>query len=155
LRVLAIIGAVVLATVPIGIVGFRQLASGASPPQGPPTRSVDAASDSWARLLSLSTDLGPARVISIEVLVTLASAQRPVVLEDWARNHRLAVTWSTGERFAVVSGSSASVGSAFGAPVDSYRSRSGEAFYSAIRQPGGPGSPASAASTTTAGCRRS
>jgi kumamolisin len=127
-----------LATVPIGIVGFRQLASGASPPQGPPTRSVDAASDSWARLLSLSTDLGPARVISIEVLVTLASAQRPVVLEDWARNHRLAVTWSTGERFAVVSGSSASVGSAFGAPVDSYRSRSGEAFYSAIRQPGVP-----------------
>ena len=37
-----------------------------------------------------------------------------------------------------MNGSSASVGSAFGAEVDSFRLRSGRVFYSAIRQPGVP-----------------
>lgn len=132
-----IIGAVVLVAVPVGIVGFRQLASGASTPRASRTQAVGS-SDAWARLLSLSTDLGPAQVNSVDVLVTLSSNGRPEVLEAWAGRNHLSVTWSSGEQFAVVSGSAASIGSAFGEAVDSFRSRSGEVFYSAVRQPGVP-----------------
>jgi kumamolisin len=70
--------------------------------------------------------------------VTLASARRPAVLEFWAQKHDLTVTWYTGEQFAGLAGSAASVGSAFGVEVDSFRSRSGEVFYSATRQAGVP-----------------
>ncbi len=135
-----IIGAVVVASVPVGIVASRQSASGASSPGAPVPRTPAPAGDSaaWAQLLSLSTDLGPARIDSIDVLVTLASGRRPDVLEAWAKKHNLTVTWYTGEQFAGLAGSAASVGSAFGVAVDSYRSRSGEDFYSATRQPGVP-----------------
>jgi kumamolisin len=60
------------------------------------------------------------------------------VLEAWAQKHDLTVTWYTGEQFAGLAGSAASVGSAFGVAVDSFRSRSGEVFYSATRQAGVP-----------------
>jgi kumamolisin len=88
-------------------------------------------------LIALSTKLGPAHDASIDVLLSLRTTDRPVVLENWATAHRLGTTWYPGEQFAVLSGSAASVGSAFGVPVDSYRSRTGEHFY-ASQQPAIP-----------------
>jgi kumamolisin len=50
----------------------------------------------------------------------------------------LRVTWYTGEKFAVVSGSASSIGAAMDVPVNSYRSRTGELFYATARQPAVP-----------------
>ena len=142
-RAFVIIGAIVVASVPVGIVASEQLtpvaassiASRSGSPADPPAAAT---SGGWAKLLSLSTDLGPARVGSIDVMVTLGSARRPERLQAWAGRHHLVVTWYAGEQFAVVTGPAASVGSAFGVAIDSYRSRHGELFYSAIRQPSVP-----------------
>ena len=143
-----IIGTVVVVSVPVGIVASGQLTPVAASSWSSPSvssssvasrsKSAAATSDGWAKLLSLSTDLGPARTGSIDVMVTLGSARRPEGLDAWARQHHLVVTWYAGSQFAVLAGSAASVGSAFGVAIDSYRSRSGELFYSAIRPPGVP-----------------
>jgi kumamolisin len=156
-----IVGGVVLAGIPIGIVSLGQAASGASTASlgtrsgaasdnaaSDAGDSDNAASDagdsdagdsdktgSWTTLLSLSTDLGPAKVRSIDFLVSLRSSDRPVTLQRWARAKGLVVTWYGGEQFAVVSGSASSIGSAFQVPVESYRSRTGEFFYATTRQP--------------------
>lgn len=135
-RPFLVVGVVIAAAIPLGVVALRQTVSVAETPHGAtPGATHSTATGSWASLLALSTDLGPARVRSIDVLVTLRSSDRPVTLEHWARTHGLEVTWYSGEHFAVVSGSSSSIGSALDAPVQSYRSRTGELFYASVRQP--------------------
>ncbi len=134
-----IIGTAVLASVPVGLAASGQFAAGASSVGAPHAQTGAGTSVPWARLLSESTDLGPARIGSIDVLVTLESARRPLLLEAWAAERHLAVSWYAGQQFAVVSGTAAAVGTAFGVAIDSYRSRTGELFYSSISQPGVPG----------------
>jgi kumamolisin len=135
-----VISVVMAAGIGLGLVALRQTDSGAVSPRSPSPeasvgRTLAGSSESWASLLALSTPLGRAEVRSIDVLVTLRAPQRPLDLELWARTHGLAVTWYTGEGFAVVSGSSSSIGSAFEVPVESFRSRTGELFYATVRQP--------------------
>jgi kumamolisin len=130
-----ILGLVIAATIPFGLVALRQTPSSAvTPRMGTPSRASGEAG-SWASLLSLSTDLGSAKIRSIDFLVTLRTSERPVTLHSWARANGLVVTWYTGERFAVVSGSASSIGSALHVAVNSYRSRTGELFYATGRQP--------------------
>jgi kumamolisin len=130
-----ILGLVIAATIPFGLVALRQTPSSAvTPRMGTPSRASGEAG-SWASLLSLSTDLGSAKIRSIDFLVTLRTSERPVTLQSWARANGLVVTWYTGERFAVVSGSASSIGSALHVAVNSYRSRTGELFYATGRQP--------------------
>lgn len=134
-----IIGAVIVACVPVGLVASGRSASGAAPRDSSRDGTPRSSSGSWATLLALSNDLGPSKVSSIDVLLALRSTDRPVVLANWAKVHRLAVTWYQGEQFAVLSGSAASVTSALGVPVDNYVSRTGEHFYASNRQPAVPG----------------
>lgn len=129
---MAIVGLVVAACVPLAVVAGSQSRSGAD------YTATRPATTAWAKLLSLSTDLGPAQVRSIDVLVTLSSGNRPVELERWAKERHLRLTWYSGEKFAVISGAPAEIGSAFEVRIDSYRSRTGLHFYSAVRQPGVP-----------------
>jgi kumamolisin len=135
--VLVVISAVIVTCVPVGLAAAGGSASGASSSvvfrSGTPSNT----SPAWNKLIALSTKLGPAHDASIDVLLSLRTTDRPVVLENWATAHRLGTTWYPGEQFAVLSGSAASVGSAFGVPVDSYRSRTGEHFY-ASQQPAIP-----------------
>ena len=135
-RLLVIVGVVVAVCVPLGIAGHQAL-SGASEPSSQGLAST-AATTPWGKLLALSTDLGPSNVRSIDVVVTLSSGNPPVELQRWAKERRLLLTWYPGEQFAVLSGAPAKIGSAFEVRVDSYRSRTGLSFYSAVRQPGVP-----------------
>ena len=131
-----IIATVVAAVVGVGI-GMRAESSGAPVP-APGRQATTGPSTGWARLVSLSTDLGPARMSAIDVLVTLRSGQAPLELEHWARARGLRVTWYTGESYAVLSGSTSDMGAAFGVSIDRYRSRTGDDFYSSDRQPSVP-----------------
>ena len=81
-----IVGVVMAVAVPLGVVALRQTASVADSAHGTTTGVASSAgSDSWATLLALSTNLGPAKTVSVDVLVTLRSSDRPVALERWAR----------------------------------------------------------------------
>jgi len=139
-RSLVIIGLVVAVCVPLGIAGHQELsgASASASVTSSPTAPTPVPTAAWTKLLALSTDLGPAKTRSIDVMVTLKSGNRPVELEKWARARDLRLTWYSDERFAVLSGAPAEIGSAFGIRIDSYRSRTGLHFYSAVRQPGVP-----------------
>jgi kumamolisin len=116
----------------VAIVSYAQVGSSANSRYH---RVTSGPSGQWVALLTDSTDLGPAEVRSIDVLVTLRSAQRPEKLELWARSHELAVAWWSGAHFAVLSGSAQAFSSTFRIPIDSYRSRTGERFYASPTQP--------------------
>jgi kumamolisin len=133
IRASAIVGLVVAACIPLGIVAGQSSAAGTLAA----SRAADlpGASTPWGQLLALSTDLGPADVRSIDVLLTLRTESRPIDLERWARKWHLRVTWDTGEEFAVLSGPATTVGKALDVRVDSYRSRTGSDFYAASQQP--------------------
>jgi kumamolisin len=138
-RPFLIVGVVMAVAIPLGVVALRQTPSVAAPANGTTTGGAHSAgSGSWGTLLALSTDLGPAKAQSVDVLVTLKSSHRPVIFERWARSNDLKVTWYTGEDFAVLSGPASSIGSALGVPVENYRSRTGERFYASVRQPAVP-----------------
>ncbi len=104
--------------------------TGANPPAG-----------TWAKLLSLSTDTGPARTEAVSVLIDLDSSKRPVVLEAWANRHSVRVVWYSGERFCVLTGTAQSIGGAFGVAIDDFVSRTGQHFYSAVTAPSIPRGP--------------
>jgi kumamolisin len=136
------IGAVVVACVGLGLAfagtGTTQASSTPSTSHGSTQSSSGGAR--WAELLSLSTDLGRARSTPVYILVTLSSSRRPSELETWARQRGLRVLWYSDEQFCVLGGSAQAMSSALGVRIDNYVSRSGEHFYSSVRQPEIPGS---------------
>jgi kumamolisin len=96
----------------------------------------------YARLLTESTDLGPARSGRVQVTAALHRRAEPVHLIGWARAHGLSVRWRDGDSWAVVEGAPAAVAEAFGVAVRDYRSRDGSepgrVFAASPQQPDVP-----------------
>lgn len=96
----------------------------------------------YARMLSQSTDLGPARARSIRVTAALHRPAEPVLLEGWARTHGLTARWRKGDDWAVIEGAPKAVAGAFGLAVRDYRAGAGpdpgRIFYASPQQPGIP-----------------
>lgn len=88
---------------------------------------------SW--LLAASTDLGPARSRQISVAAALHHSARPQALTAWAANRHLTIQWQPGADWAYLEGTPADVAAALNVAVHDYRSRSGQVFYAAGRQP--------------------
>ena len=135
-----IIGAVVLASVPVGFVAIPPVrigclvAAGRSSHSRSPASATDAVGQA-----ALAVDRSRAGQDRLYRRPRHArSARRPVVARGLGAERHLAVTWYTGAAVRGREGSAGSVGSAFGVAVDSYRSRTGELFYSSIREPGVP-----------------
>lgn len=107
----------------------------------------NAISGPLARLLTQSTDLGPARAERVQLTAELRSRTEPVGLTAWARDHGLAVRWRYGDSWAVVEGVPADVSTAFGVSVRDYRVRDGaddgRIFYASAQQPDIPPAAAS------------
>jgi len=59
-------------------------------------------------------------------------------LTGWTQQRHLEVHWQPGTDWAYVEGTPAELGSAFDVAIHDYRSRSGEVFYAAARQPSIP-----------------
>jgi kumamolisin len=91
-----------------------------------------------AWLLSASKDLGPAHQERISLAAALHHSGRPDALMGWTQQHHLAVQWQPGATWAYIEGSPANLGSAFDVAIHDYRSRSGEVFFAAARQPSIP-----------------
>jgi kumamolisin len=128
------------AVIAVAIPARIALAGGSSTPGAASVVNAGAGSPSgsWAKLLSLSTDKGPARTEPVSVLVDLDSSKRPTVLDAWAKAHSLRVSWYSGESFCVLTGTAQSIGGAFGVGVDNFVSRTGQHFYSAVTSPSIP-----------------
>jgi kumamolisin len=106
-----------------------------------PTRSSDqqpriAGPVAW--LLAASTDLGPARSTRISVAAALRGPARPQTLFGWAADRHLTVRWQPGADWAYIDGAPADVAGALEVPVHDYRSRTGQVFYAAARDPSIP-----------------
>lgn len=84
-------------------------------------------------LLAASTDLGPSRAHSVDVLVSLATAKRPVQLDRWAAAQHLGVRWTPGDRYAIVHGTAAAMSAGFDISIHDYEARSGKHFYATTR----------------------
>jgi kumamolisin len=82
-----------------------------------------------ATLLAASTDLGPSRAKTVEVLVTLPTQTRPAALFGWAGARHLQVGWQAGDRWATVTGAAPAMAAGFEVSIHDYRSRSGKDFY--------------------------
>ena len=91
-----------------------------------------------AWLLAASTDLGPARRQQISVTAALRHSDRPQALIDWATDRHLTVHWEPGADWAYLQGAPADVAGALNVAVHDYRSRSGQVFYAAAREPSVP-----------------
>lgn len=96
----------------------------------------------YARLLTESADLGPAREQTVRVTAQLHRNAEPVRLNAWAQSHGLAVRWHDGEDWAVIEGSAGTVSDAFGISLRDYRIRdgadAGRVFYASPAQPAVP-----------------
>lgn len=96
----------------------------------------------YARMLSESLDLGPARADRIRVTAALHSPAEPVLLKAWARAHGLRAQWREGDDWAVIEGAPSAVDTAFGLAVHDYRAQTGpepgRVFYASRQQPGVP-----------------
>lgn len=132
LRVAAILGTVLLGLVLA--LGPRVGARAASSDE----RELITGPVAW--LLAASADLGPAHRRPISVAAALKHPTRPEALFNWARSHRLSVRWQTGADWAYIEGTPADVTDAFNVAIHDYRSRGGQVFYAAARQPAIPGS---------------
>jgi kumamolisin len=91
-----------------------------------------------AWLLDASTDLGPARIKQISIAAALHGPARPQTLFGWAADHDLTVRWQPGADWAYIDGAPADVAGALEVPVHDYRSRTGQVFYAAARDPSIP-----------------
>jgi kumamolisin len=89
----------------------------------------------FARVLALSTDLGPARAARVQLTAALTNPSRPDGLIAWAARRHLSVQWRPGDTWAVVQGAPADVGTAFAVPIHDYRGRLGQVFYASPQQP--------------------
>jgi len=109
--------------------------------QGASIRS-DVIGGPYARLLSGSTDLGPAQADRVELTAALHRSSPPIRLARWAGAQGLAVHWRDGDSWAVIEGTPATVGEAFGVAVHDYRIRrgpdAGRVFYASPQQPDVP-----------------
>lgn len=96
----------------------------------------------YARMLSASTDLGPADGVRVRVTAALREPTRPRHLDAWARARDLTVHWRRGDRWAVIEGAAGAVATAFGVAVHNYRlnrgPESGRVFYASPQQPAVP-----------------
>jgi kumamolisin len=96
----------------------------------------------YARLLSESTDLGPARADRVTITAALERPVEPVRLRGWARANGLTARWRDGDDWAVIEGTPAAVATAFGVAVRDYRTRlgpePGRVFSASPQQPGIP-----------------
>lgn len=96
----------------------------------------------YGRFLAASTDLGPAHDTPVRLTAELQQPSRPVALDRWARARDLSVRWRNGSNWAVIEGSAAAVGRAFGVTVRSFRTRRGpepgRVFYASPQQPAIP-----------------
>lgn len=96
----------------------------------------------YARFLAESDDLGPARADHVELTAGLRRPAEPVLLSEWGREHGLSVRWRSGDDWAVIEGSAATVADAFGIAVRGYRTRrgpdAGTEFYASPQQPAVP-----------------
>jgi kumamolisin len=92
----------------------------------------------FARLLARSTDLGPARVDSVQLTAALGDSDPPRELIAWATGRQLSVQWRPGDTWAVVKGAPIDMGNAFAVPVHDYRNSRGEVFYASPQQPSVP-----------------
>jgi len=99
------------------------------------TRAPSVIVGPYSSLLAASTDLGPARGDHIQITAALDSHERPSALLNWAAYQHLSVQWRPGDNWAVIAGKPDRVGDAFGVDVHDYRSRHGQEFYAASRQP--------------------
>ncbi|MFN8070442.1 MAG: S53 family peptidase [Mycobacterium sp.] len=103
---------------------------------------ADAIAGPYSRMLSQSTDLGPARADSIRIIAALHRPAEPVLLEGWARAHGLTARWRAGDDWAVIEGAPHAVAAAFGVAVHHYRAGTGpepgRVFYASPEQPGVP-----------------
>jgi kumamolisin len=91
-----------------------------------------------AWLLTASTDLGPARRKQISITAALHRSARPQALIEWATGRHLTVHWQPAAAWAYIEGTPADVAGALKVTVHDYRSRSGQVFYAAARQPSVP-----------------
>jgi kumamolisin len=85
-------------------------------------------------MTGLGTALGPTRVSTISFPALLRSSQRPICLEAWAHQAQLAVRWSAGQQWALISGTPAHIDEGFDVSIDDYRSTDGRIIYSANRR---------------------
>ena len=96
----------------------------------------------YARLLTESANLGPARGGRVDVTVSLHRAVDPVLLSAWAGERGLAVHWRRGDDWAVIEGDAAVLSRALNVAVRQYRIRggpdAGRVFYASPQQPDVP-----------------
>lgn len=123
--------AAVLATVALSL--SLSTASGRS--AAPTAGDAELIGGPYAAMLAASTDLGPSRAGDAQVTVTLSAATRPEGLVEWAAAHRLAVRWTAGADWAVLTGTAAAVAGAFAVPIRDFRGRRGQRYYASPFQP--------------------
>lgn len=92
----------------------------------------------FAALLASSTDLGRSRAADAQLTVTLAAADRPSAVMDWAEARNLRVRWRSGDDWAIVEGAAQDIARAFDVPVRDYRGPKGQLFYASPAQPSVP-----------------
>lgn len=125
----------------LALIATGLLALGFGLSSAAPNRSSDeqpAVTGPVAWLLSASTDLGPGRRKQISVAAELRSSARPQTLFEWATDRHLTVHWEPGADWAYIEGTPADVAGALKVAVHDYRSRSGQVFYAAAREPSIP-----------------
>ncbi|MDA4110058.1 S53 family peptidase [Mycolicibacterium holsaticum] len=103
------------------------------------TRTSAVITGPYAALLGSSTDLGPSRSADTQLTVTLAGADAPDALMEWAGARDLWVRWRHGDRWAIVQGAADNVARAFDVPVRDYRGPKDQVFYASPQQPSVPG----------------
>lgn len=96
----------------------------------------------YARLLTESADLGPARSGQVHLTAALRRAARPDQLLRWAATHGLRVRWNKGHSWAVIEGEPPAVAAALGVSIRDYRIRGGSdegrVFLASPQQPAVP-----------------
>lgn len=100
-------------------------------------RSPPVITGPYAYLLAASTDLG-ASAERVTITAELRNDSEPSALSQWANARDLAVDWSPGRAWATIEGAAASIASALRVSIHDYRSRRGQVFYAATRQPDVP-----------------
>ncbi|MGV0801804.1 protease pro-enzyme activation domain-containing protein, partial [Mycolicibacterium elephantis] len=92
----------------------------------------------YAALLASSTDLGRSRAADAQLTITLAAADRPSAVMDWAEARNLRVRWRSGDAWAIVEGAAEDIARAFDVPVRDFRGPKGQLFYASPAQPSVP-----------------
>ena len=122
-----------LVIVGAGLTGAGRLDT--APPDTAPPNTIGGP---YARLLTQSVDLGPARSQPVQVTAELHRAANPARLREWAQDRHLTVRWRDGDTWAVIEGDSQALAAAFGVAVRDYRAEIGSEprdFYASPQQP--------------------